>query len=202
MKGRIRMTKKLFALAATLILTPLLSARTYWYEIDYAKSQLTFLAKSRVINANGIFRKWSFKGKISDKLHVVGDVAVDCASIDTDNERRDKHLMSADFFDCEKNPQHIFRIQKVTADQANPLKATKFQLQGELTMHGVKQPVTLSLTREGTDEKFTLVGSVMIDREKFGINYNSSLNPIEKEIRLDLKLFLNRRADKGPHGAS
>jgi polyisoprenoid-binding protein YceI len=196
------MRKIILAFLAALTLTSVLSARTYWYDIDYSKSQITFLAKSRVVNANGIFRKWTFKGKIGEKLHVVGDIVIDCSSIDTDNERRDKHLASADFFDCEKNTQHIFRIRSVKPDQANALKATKFEVTGDLTIHGTTQSVTLTLAREGGEEKFSLAGSVIIDREKFGIVYNSTLNPIEKEIRLDIKLQLNRRADKPPYGAS
>jgi polyisoprenoid-binding protein YceI len=194
------MMKKLFTLTLAVMVPGMLSARTYWYDVDYAHSQITFLAKSRVVNANGIFRKWIFKGKISDKLHVVGDIAIDCASIDTDNERRDKHLASADFFDCEKNPQHTFRIRKVTPDQTNALKATKFEVVGELAMRGVTQSIVLTLAREGNEDKLILTGSVIIDREKFGITYDSSLNPIEKNIKLDVKLCLNRRADKPPYG--
>lgn len=193
------MFAKYILLCCILALTGALSARTYWYDVDFAKSQITFLAKSRVINANGVFRKWTFKGKISEKLHVVGDISIDCSSIDTDNERRDKHLVSADFFDCEKNPQHVFRIRKVKPDQENPLKAVKFEVTGDLTMRGNTQPVTVILSREGGEEKFSLSGSVIIDREKFGIVYNSTLNPIEKDVRLDIKLQLNRRADKPPY---
>lgn len=196
------MTGKICTLILACAATTVLQARTYWYEVDYTRSQITFLAKSRVVNANGVFRKWAFKGKISEKLHAVGDVAIDCASIDTDNERRDKHLASADFFDCEKNPQHIFRIRKIVPDQANPLKATKFELTGELTMRGITQSITVTLAREGNEEQLTLTGSVIIEREKFGITYNSSLNPIEKNVRLDLKLHLNRRADKPPYGGA
>lgn len=187
---------------AALALTGAASARTYWYDVDFSRSQITFLAKSRVLNANGVFRKWTFKGKIGEKLQVVGDVAIDCASIDTDNERRDKHLNSADFFDCEKHPQHIFRIRKANPDNANPLKATKFEVEGDLTIRGTTKPVSFTLSREGGEENVTLTGSVIIDREKFGVVYDSTLNPIEKNVRLDIKLFLNRRADKPPYGGA
>lgn len=190
------MKKIISSLFVLFTLLPVTAARTQWYEIDYEKSQIAFLAKSRVVNANGLFRKWSFKGKISGNLHVVGDLAIDCASIDTDNERRDKHLRSADFFDCEKNKQHVFRIKAAKADNANPLKATKFEIQGELTMRGVTQAVDFTLAREGNENVFTLTGSVLIDREKFGITYNSALNPIEKIVRIDIKVALKKKTEK------
>ena len=41
-----------------------------------------------------------------------------------------------------------------------------------------------------------LTGSVLIDREKFGITYNSALNPIEKLVRIDVKISLRRKAEK------
>lgn len=190
------MKTKAITLFAVLSLITTLSARTHWYEIDYAKSQIGFLSKSRVVNANGLFRKWTFKGKVSGNLHVVGDLAIDCASIDTDNERRDKHLRSADFFDCEKNAQHTFRIKSAKADNANAAKATKFDVIGELTIHGITQPVELSLKREGNENAFWLTGSVLIDREKFGITYNSALNPIDKIVRIDVKIALNKKTEK------
>jgi len=184
-------SKALFLLAVAL--TAPLMARTQWYEIDYAKSQITFLAKSRVMNANGLFRKWNFKGKINGNFHVVGDLAIECASIDTDNERRDNHLRNADFFDCEKNAEHIFRINEVKPDNANIAKATKFTVLGTLAMHGVTEPIEIVFTREGDEPKPILTGSVILNREKFGIAYDSALNPIDKLVRIDIKLYLIRR---------
>lgn len=177
-------------------LLPLGAVKNTWYEIDYDKSQIAFLAKSRVVNAHGIFRKWNFKGKIGGNLHVIGELIIDCNSIDTDNDRRDNHLKNADFFDCEKNPQHIFRVRSVKGDNANPAKATKFEIDGELTMHGVTLPILFAMAREGDDAKMTLSGSTILDRDKFGISYNSTLNPIEKSVRMDFRLVLVRRGDK------
>lgn len=190
------MIAKTILLIVSLALTASISARTHWYEIDYTKSQIGFLAKSRIVNANGLFRKWTFKGKVSGNMHVVGDLVIECASVDTDNERRDKHLRSPDFFDCDKNPQHVFRIKSAKADNASAAKATKFDLQGELTIHGVTQTVDFTLKREGDENAFALTGTVLIDREKFGISYDSALNPIEKTIRVDLRVSLKKKAEK------
>lgn len=180
---------------ATLSLTKA-AGRTYWYEIDYEKSQIAFLAKSRIVNAQGLFRKWEFKGKITAGLHVVGDLDIDCASIDTDNERRDNHLRAADFFDCAKFPRHTFRILSVKADDKLPAKARRFDVSGELTIHGQSQPVSFALHREGDEKNFVLTGSTIIDREAFGITYNSVLNPIDKLVRIDMRLVLVRKGKR------
>jgi len=177
-----------------------LFARVEWYDIDYTKSQITFLGKSRVSSANGIFRKWNFSGKITSSFHVSGDILIDCASIDTDNERRDKHLKSSDFFDCEKFPQHTFRIRSVTPNDKSAKTATQFIVVGALTMHGVTQNVELTLQRDENGNSITLSGSVMLNREDFGITYNSLLNPIEKNIRVRVVLNIKLRTNKTPYG--
>jgi len=169
------------------------AGRTIWYEIDSDASQIAFVAQSRVTKAHGLFRKWDFKGKISGNFHVVGDLAIECASIDTDNDRRDNHLKGPDFFDCPAFPQHTFRVKSVKPDNANMQKATRFALEGELTIRGKSKTLALTLLREGNDDRTTLTGSTFIDREDFGITYNSALNPIEKNIRIDIRLVLNRR---------
>ena len=168
----------------------------YWYEIDSGRSQISFLAKSRISNAQGLFRKWDFKGKIQGNFHVVGDLQIDCASIDTDNERRDNHLRNADFFDCAQHPRHIFRILAVKPDQAVAAKATRFEVNGELMIRGVSLPLSLSLVREGDENRMVLSGSTIIDREKFGITYNSALNPIEKMVRIDIRLALIKKGNR------
>ncbi len=169
------------------------AGRTIWYEIDSDASQIAFVAQSRVTKAHGLFRKWDFKGKISGNFHVVGDLAIECASIDTDNDRRDNHLKGPDFFDCPAFPQHTFRVKSVKPDNANLQKASRFALEGDLTIRGKSKTLTITLLREGSDERTTLTGSTFIDREDFGITYNSALNPIEKNIRIDIRLVLNRR---------
>ena len=169
------------------------AGRAVWYEIDSDASQIAFVAQSRVMKAHGLFRKWDFKGKISGNFHVVGDLVIECGSIDTDNDRRDNHLKGADFFDCPAYPRHTFRVKSVKPDSSNVQKATRFALEGDLTIRGRSKTLAITLLREGNDERTTLTGSTFIDREDFGITYNSALNPIEKNIRIDIRLVLNRR---------
>lgn len=172
------------------------AGKTLWYDIDANSSQITFIAKSRIANAQGVFRRWDFKGKITSGFHVVGDLQIDCSSIDTDNERRDKHLRDTDFFDCAQYSRHTFRILSVKPNDKVPAKATRFDVAGELTIRGKTQPVSFELSREGDENNILLTGSTFIDREAYGITYNSALNPIDKIVRIDMRLVLVRKGDR------
>jgi polyisoprenoid-binding protein YceI len=103
------------------------------------------------------------------------DVAIETASINTNNERRDNHLRSADFFDAEKNPQITF-VSKAIA-----VKDGKGTMTGDLTMHGITKPVTLAIevggigkVGNGTVAGFTASGK--LDRKDFGIVWNKVLD--------------------------
>ena len=63
---------------------------------------------------------------------------VEAASINTNNEKRDKHLRSSDFFDTEKHPKLHFESTKATITQGRNGK-----IAGNLTIHGVTRAVVL-----------------------------------------------------------
>jgi polyisoprenoid-binding protein YceI len=95
------------------------------------------------------------------------------ASIDTDNERRDNHLRSPDFFDAEKHPELSFKGNLVK-------QGGKYKLKGNLTMHGVTKPVEFAVTYGGTintgkGEKagFKLVGK--LNRQDYGLTWNNKV---------------------------
>ena len=63
----------------------------------------------------------------------------DMTSIDTDDDKRDAHLRSADFFDSEKFPLINFKSTTVKKESEN-----KFAVTGNLTLHGITKPITLT----------------------------------------------------------
>jgi len=65
------------------------------------------------------------------------ELKVDPASINTNNEKRDGHLKSPDFFDVQKCPEMTFKSNKVEKS------GDKFKVTGDLTMHCVTKPLTL-----------------------------------------------------------
>jgi len=69
------------------------------------------------------------------------DVTLPLASLDTHVPALDKHLKEADFFDADKYPTVTFKSTKV-----QPLGGHKFNVTGDLTVHGVTKTVVLAAT--------------------------------------------------------
>jgi polyisoprenoid-binding protein YceI len=69
------------------------------------------------------------------------DVTLPLAGLDTHVPALDKHLKEADFFDADKYPTVTFKSTKV-----QPLGGHKFNVTGDLTVHGVTKTVVLAAT--------------------------------------------------------
>lgn len=139
--------KKLNVLVALLFIAGAATAQTTW-KVDKAHSKLGFSITHLLISeVEGQFN--SFDATITSTGEDFADATIeltaDISSIDTNNESRDKHLRSADFFDVEKFATLSFKSSafKKTADKT-------YKITGDLTMHGVTKPVTVDLTLIGT----------------------------------------------------
>ena len=95
------------------------------------------------------------------------------SSIDTDNEKRDGHLKSPDFFDAEKHPELSFKGNLVK-------DGGKYKLKGNLTMHGVTKPAEFEVTYGGTintgkGEKagFKIIGK--LNRQDYGLIWSNKI---------------------------
>jgi len=115
-------------------------------------------------------------------------VEIKTASIDTDNERRDGHLKSDDFFAAETHPTITF---KTTGFEKTGEKT--FKLSGDLTIHGVTKVVTLEGKLNGiiTDQRsqklkagLKLTGT--INRKDFGVG--SKPFPVGDEVEMTIHL--------------
>jgi len=73
-----------------------------------------------------------------DFTGAVFEFSADAASINTDNEHRDKNIRNADFLDVEKFPKVTFKSISVIKKSGST-----YQIKGNLTMHGVTKPVVL-----------------------------------------------------------
>jgi len=131
----------------TEVTAPTAFAPTKW-TIDKVHSNVKFTVTHLVISeVEGYFK--IFDGTVEHSKPDFSDAkinfTVDVNSINTDNENRDKHLKSDDFFNAEKFPQMKFESTSFT-----PLGNNKYKLAGNLTIRDVTKPVTFDVTYGGT----------------------------------------------------
>jgi len=156
------------------------SAPAYVWKIDPMHTSAHFTVKHMMVsNVRGDFAKVSgtvnYDGKNLAKSNVTA--TIDTSSINTNEEKRDEHLKSPDFFDVAKYPVITFKSTKVLSE------ANGFKVIGDLTLHGVTKPVTLIAEtlpapikdpygnlRTGTEAK------TKINRKDFGLSFEKNLD--------------------------
>ncbi|MDQ3734594.1 MAG: YceI family protein, partial [Actinomycetota bacterium] len=95
---------------------------------------------------------------------------IDLASFDTNNEQRDAHIRSKDFFDVQSYPTMTFRSTGVRTD------GDDYVIDGELTLHGVTKPVALAVEINGFGPdpyggyRAGFTATAVINRNDFGID--------------------------------
>ena len=166
------------------------------WQIDKAHSHILFTVRHMVITkVRGRFLKWDGTLTLDEqdlsKSHV--EVAIDAASINTQDDKRDGYLRSADFLDAEKFPKLTFKSTKVEKASGDKLKVT-----GDLTIRDVTKSVTLDVEVLGKakdpwgNNKIAFNGKVAIQREEFGAKWNQALEAggvlVGKQVDIDLEL--------------
>jgi polyisoprenoid-binding protein YceI len=190
--------KKLNTLIAFALISSAAVAQTTW-TIDKSHSKVGFsITHMAVSEVEGKFN--DFEGTIVSKSEDFNGADVQftskTASIDTDNERRDGHLKSPDFFDAEKFPETKF-AGKLVKDGG------KYKLKGDLTLHGVTKPVEFDVTYggtinhgKGTKAGFKLTGK--INRQDYGLTWANKVPTGElvvgDEVELVVKVELDKKA--------
>jgi polyisoprenoid-binding protein YceI len=137
-----------FLLAATLALglVPFSAAAAETHTIDVVHSSVGFSIRHFVSKVPGKFSK--FSGRLTiDRANLENssvEATIDVASINTDNQKRDEHLRSADFFDVAKYPTMTFQSRQWKKTGENTYAVT-----GDLTLKGVTKEVVLNVTSLG-----------------------------------------------------
>lgn len=173
-----RALKIFTVVAAVAVASPILAADTY--TIDVAHSEIGFAVKHMVIS--------TVTGKFTDlEGTIIYDaenptnssvaVTIKASSIDTNNDTRDKHLRSEDFFAVDTYPDITFKSTRITSSDSGLVA------HGPLTMHGVTKEIALPFsitgvikdpwgnTRLGVD-----IEPIELDRTAFGISWSKTLD--------------------------
>ena len=150
------------------------------FEVDAAHTTVGFSVRHLFTSVQGRFDE--FDGKIefdpANPATAKVDGTIRTKSINTNNEKRDNHLRSGDFFDAEKFPEMKFHSTGVKdIDPAN--KTGK--IEGILTIRDHARPVVLDVAflGQGQDpwgnEKAGFTATTLINRKDFGLAWNETL---------------------------
>lgn len=172
-------------------------SQTKW-AIDAAHSEITFKVKHLMISTvTGHFNTFNLEVETDDNDFNSAkriEFTADVDSIDTNNEQRNAHLRSADFFNAEAHPQIQFLG---THYEANGDKAN---LSGDLTIAGITKPIKLNVEFGGLAKDpwggeragFTVTGK--ISRKEFGLTYNAATEAggvvVGDEVKINAEIQL------------
>jgi polyisoprenoid-binding protein YceI len=179
------------------------------WAIDANHSAANFSVRHNVVSTvrgklGAISGKIDYDGK--DITSVKADVFVDLLGIDTQNDRRDTHLRSPDFFDVASHPTLTFKSKRV-----EPGTAGRFKLVGDLTIRGNTKEVALDVEgpspivqTAGRNASVTVLtgatATTKISRKEFGVLWNNmieSMPIVGDEVSITIDLELRRNAPVG-----
>ena len=184
------MTTTLRGAAALLLLLTVAAApapAADTYDLDAGHTMVLFKVDHLGFSHSyGRFNDVSGSFVIDEENPAAGSVTIEIKteSVDSNHERRDKHLRSPDFFSATQFPTITFKSTGVS------VSGDDYTIKGDLTMRGVTKPVTIELTRMGSgkdpwgNDRVGFNGGLTIKRSEFGVNYMPDALGEEVEILL------------------
>jgi polyisoprenoid-binding protein YceI len=176
-------------------------AKTKWI-IDTTHSEVQFKVKHMMISTvTGYFSVFNaaVETEGDDFTTATVEFTADLSSISTNNEQRDAHLKTSDFFDAENHPQIKFVSSKL-----EKIDDEKYTLHGDLTIRGTTKSVKLNVEYGGmiqdpwgsTRAGFTVEGR--INRKEYGLHWNSVTETggivVSDEVRLHVNCEFVKQA--------
>lgn len=178
-----------------------MSTTTKWV-LDPSHSEILFKVKHLMItNVKGEFR--NKQGEVishgTDFSQALVNLTLDVTSIDTNDEGRDTHLKSADFFDAENHKEITFK-----GTSFNKLDDENYQLKGLLSIKGNSKEVVLDVEFGGINKDpwgnekagFSVTGK--INRKDWGLNWNAALETggllVSEEVKINAEVQFVKQA--------
>lgn len=179
------------------------------FTFDKAHSLVGFRIRHFVSKVEGRFKEYDGAIQLDRQNPSASrvELTIQTASIDTGNEGRDKDLRSPNFFDADKYPTITFKSTKV-----EPKGNDTYLVTGDLTMHGVTKPVTVTVkhggfVKAGRVEKAGFEATVTLNRKDFGITWNRAVDQggfvLGDDAEINIQVEANKQApeEARPAGA-
>lgn len=176
-----------------------ITAPTGTWTVDASHSKVGFAVKHLgIATVRGEFKKFEGTFEIGDdrsSSRAYG--AVKAASIDTNEQARDEHLRSADFFGAEENPDITFESTAIEQVDDETLRIT-----GDLTMNGITKPEVFHAEIQGTEtdpwgnERVGFEVNGQVSRGDYGMKFNQVLGSGNTLVGDKVKISLDISAIK------
>ena len=185
-----------FALATSLVLVfsfNAASAQTKW-TIDKAHTNVKFAVTHMVVSeVEGSFKVFdgTLENTKSDFSDAKVNFTVDVRTVNTDNERRDNHLKSADFFNSQTDSLMTF-----TSTAIKVLGNNKYEMAGNLTIRNITKPVVFQVSYGGTIKtqqgaKAGFKARTTINRFDYNLKWDRATESGELVVSKDVDITLN-----------
>jgi polyisoprenoid-binding protein YceI len=146
------------------------------WKVDPVHSTVEFQVKHLgIATVKGQFNEYEGTLEVTPEgVSAYGKVKV--ASVDTREPQRDEHLRSPDFFDEQSYPEITFQSTSI-----RPVDEDTFEIEGDLTIHGVTRPVALKAVLEGaaTDPQ---------GNERVGLSVVGDINRSDHDMKFNMAL--------------
>ena len=180
--------------ASTRAVNGLTLPSTGTFVLDKSHTEVGFIARHLMVSkVRGRFT--DFEGTIvvaDDPSESSVEVIIQAASINTNDENRDKHVRTNDFLSTDEFPALTFRSTKVELSSGGDWKVN-----GDLTVRGVTRPIVLDVQFEGViqdpwgNQRLGFTASGEIDRNDFGVSFNAALETggfvVSPKVKLEIE---------------
>jgi polyisoprenoid-binding protein YceI len=171
------------------------------WKVDRAHSEIKFKVKHLVVSTvTGQFT--SFSGTVESDKPDFSDSKIsfeaDINSINTNNEQRDGHLKSPDFFDAANHPKLTFVSKSISKKSYE-----EYIVVGDMTIRGITKEISLNVTYNGTTKGFGGVDVAgfeitgKLNRFDYGLQWNALTEAggivVSEEVKIEISAELNRQ---------
>jgi polyisoprenoid-binding protein YceI len=151
-------------------------------------TKITFTGFKADGQHEGGFKQFSGKVETSDgqAATLKFTVEIQTDSLYSDDDRLTGHLKTPDFFDVRNIPTASFTTTAVKSAEGDG----SYTVEGNLTLHGVTQPISFPARITMDDARITLSANFNISRKQFGMTYGQER--VNDEVAIQVALDVSR----------